>query len=129
MTSLTERQHTGEFIVDEPSTKISRQKVTVTVAASTRLQPGHVLAKLSASGKYVEYDNSGSDGSEAAAGVLYGELDNSAGGAPADFTGVVVTRLAAVRKADLKWFSGAVDADKTAAYADMATSLLIAVDL
>ena len=91
MTSLTERQHTGEFIVDEPSTKISRQKVTVTVAASTRLQPGHVLAKLSASGKYVEYDNSGSDGSEAAAGVLYGELDNSAGGAPADFTGVVVS--------------------------------------
>ena len=50
------------------------------------------------------------------AGILYGELDNSAGVAPADFTGVIVARLAAVRKADLSWNSG-VDANgKTAAF-------------
>lgn len=126
--SLTERQHTGEFIADEPSPKISRENVIVTLAAGSRLQPGHVLGKLSASGKFVEYDNSGSDGSEAAAGVLYGELDNSAGVAPADFDGVVLTRLAAVRKAGLLWFSGADGTAKDAAYVDLAAKMVIAVD-
>lgn len=128
MTTLTETQHPGEFIIDEPAPKISRQTVTVTVATATKLEPGHVLAKLSATGKYVEYDNAGSDGSEAAAGVLYGECDNSAGVAPVDFTAVVITRLAAVRKADLQWNSGVDAGGKTAAYADLAATLLIAVD-
>lgn len=128
MTELTEGQHTGEFIVDEPSTKISRELVTVTAAAAAKLQPGHVMAKLSSGGKYVPYDNAGSDGSETAAGILYGEVDNSAGVAPADFDAVVVRRVAAVRKADLQWASG-VDANgKTAAYADLAALHLIAVD-
>lgn len=126
--SLTEGQHTGEFIIAEPEPKISRKTVTVTVAAATKLEPGHVLAKLSATGKYVEYDNAGSDGSEAAAGILYGECDNSAGGAPADFTGVVLTRLAAVRKADLQWNSGVDASGKTAAYADLEAVMITALD-
>lgn len=126
--SLTETQHTGEFILAEPEPKISRQNVTVTVAAGEKLQPGHVMAKLSSGGKYVEYDNAGTDGTEAAAGVLYNECDNTEGGAPADFSAVVVTRLAAVRKSDLKWASGVDSTGKTAAYADMAASLLIAQD-
>lgn len=123
---LTERQHTGEFILAEPEQLISRENATVTVAAATRLQPGHVLAKLSATGKYVPYDNSGTDGSEGAAGILYGEVDNLEGDAPADFTAVVIARLAVVRKTDLQWESG-VDADgKTAAYADLASAMVIA---
>lgn len=126
MSTLTERQHTGEFLLSEPDQLISREVVTVTVAAATRLQPGHVMAKLSATSKYVEYDNVGTDGSEEAAGILYGECDNSAGSAPADFTGVVITRLASVRKAGLKWASGMSDGGKTAAYADLAANLLIA---
>jgi len=128
MTSLTEGQHAGEFIIDEPSPKISRETVTVTVAAATKLEPGHVLAKLSATGKYVEYDNAGTDGSEAAYGVLYGQCDNTDGGSPADFDGVVLTRLAAVRKADLQWNSGVDAGGKTAAYADLAANHLIVVD-
>ena len=125
--SLTEGQYPGEFIIDEPSPKISRETVTVTVATATKLEPGHVLAELAAGG-YVDYDNAGTDGSEAAAGILYGECDNSAGGAPADFTAVVLTRLAAVRKADLQWNSGVDAAGKTAAYADLAAAMLIAID-
>ena len=126
--SLTETQHTGEFIIAEPEPQISRQNVTVTVASGVKLQPGHVMSKLSATGKYVEYDNAGTDGSEAAAGVLYGECDNTDGVAPVDFSAVVVTRLAAVRKSDLKWASGVDSTGKTAAYADMAATLLIAKD-
>ena len=125
--SLTEGQHTGEFIIAEPEPKISRKTVTVTVDAATKLEPGHVLAKLSATGKYVEYDNAGSDGSEAAAGILYGECDNSAGGAPADFTAVVLTRLAAVRKADLQWNSGVDASGKTAAYTDLEAVMITAL--
>lgn len=126
--SLTESQHTGEFIIAEPEPKISRQTVTVTVAAGVKLEPGHVMSALAATGKYVEYDNAGTDGSESADGVLYGECDNTAGVAPADFTAVVLTRLAVVRKADLQWASGVDAGGKTAAYSDLAASMLIAQD-
>lgn len=128
MAALTEGQNPGEFIRHEPSEEISRETVTVTVAAATKMEPGHVLAQLSGTGKYVGYDNAGTDGSEEAAGVNYGVLDNSAGVAPADFTASIVARLAAVRKADLQWESG-VDANgKLAAYADLAALLIIARD-
>lgn len=129
MTSFTEANHPGEFIVDEPSTKISREVVTVTVAAATKLEPGHVLGKIAVGGKYVDHDNAGSDGSEAAAGILYGECDNTDGVGAVDFTAVAVTRLAAVRKGGLKWNSGVDAAGKTAAYADLAALMIIAVDL
>jgi len=126
--SLTESQHTGEFILAEPEPKISRKNVTVTVAAGAKLQPGHVLSKLAATDKYVEYDNAGTDGSEAAAGVLYNECDNTDGVAPVDFAAVALVRLAAVRKSDLKWASGVDSGGKTAAYSDLAASMLIAQD-
>ncbi len=126
--ALTETQHTGEYLLSEASGSRSREKVTVTVDTATVLRPGMVLAKLTATGKYVPYDNAGSDGSESAAAVLYGELDNSAGGAPADFVGVVHVRDCEVRKADLQWASGLVDADKTAAYVDLAVEHVIARD-
>jgi len=126
--SLTETQHPGEFILAEPEPKLSRETVTVTAPAATKLEPGHVMAKLAATGKYVEYDNAGSDGSEEAHGILYGEVDNTAGVAPADFTAVVVTRLAAVRKDDLQWNSGVDASGKTAAYTDLAANHVIALD-
>lgn len=129
MTSQSEGRYAGEFLLYEADPRISRENVTVTVAAATKLQAGHVLAVLTSGGKYVEYDNSGSDGSETAAAVLYtGELDNEDGEAPADFEAVVVKREATVRKGDLSWFSGADDTAKNAAYVDMAVAHLIARD-
>jgi hypothetical protein len=118
--ALSEGQYTGEFILSESPATISRDNVTVTVAASTKQKAGSVLAKLSGTGKYVEYDNAGTDGSAVAAGILYSELDNSADSNPADFTGVIINFAAEVRKADLQWFSGVQASDKTAAYADLA---------
>jgi head decoration protein D len=120
MDPLTEGQHTGEFILSESPGTISRDQVTVTVPTGRILAAGHVLALLSATGKYVPYDNSGSDGSEAARGILYSELDNAAGLSGTDITGVVVNFAAEVRKADLQWESGVDAAGKTAAYADLA---------
>lgn len=128
MTSLSERQHTGEFLLSEGEGTISRENVTFTAAASTRYQAGHVLAKLTATGKYVPYVNTGSDGGESAAAVLYGTIDNTASGSPADFAAVVIRRNAEVRKADLQWESALIDSDKTAAYVDLATTNVIARD-
>lgn len=117
--SLAETQYTAEFLVSEAPGTLSRDSVTVTVAASTTLRAGHVLAKLSGTGKYVEYDNAGTDGSQIAAGILYtGELANATVGA-VDYDAVVINLNAEVRTVDLNWFSGASGGDKTAAYADL----------
>lgn len=118
--ALTEGKYTAEFLLSESPGTLSRDTVTVTVAAATKLSPGRVLATLSATGKNVPYDNVGTDGSEEASGVLYGECDNSAGSAPADFKAVVINWGAEIRKSDLSWASGASAGDKTAAYADLA---------
>ncbi len=127
--SLSELQYPGEFIIAEPAEEISREEVTVTAPAATRLQPGMVLGQLSATEKYVPYDNAGTDGSESAAGILYSECDNTDGVGAVDFTSaVIVKRVAAVRKGDLKWDSGVDTAGKTAAYADLAALMIIARD-
>jgi hypothetical protein len=124
----TEGQYPGEFILSEAPGTLSRETVTVTAPASTKLQPGHVLGKLTATGKYVPYDNAGSDGSEDAAAILYTECDNSEVEEAADFEAVVVVRAAEVRKAALQWNAGMVSGDKTAAYTDLAASHVIARD-
>ena len=107
--TLTEGKYTGEFVTAESPGTISRDQVTVTVALATLLVPGQVLGKLSASGKYVPFDETATDGSEAAAAILYNPLDNSAGVAPADFEATVINFAAEVRATDLEWG----DADDT----------------
>ena len=104
--SLSENQYASEFLQTEAPGKISRENVTVTVAASTTLVPGQVLGKISASGKYVPYDDTASDGRETAAGILYSEAVNAAL-SPADVDGVIINGIAEVRGADLEW--GAAD--------------------
>jgi len=117
----TEGRYTAEFILMESPGTISRDQIVVTVPTGRKLSPGHVLSRLAASpNKYVPYDNAGSDGSEAAYGILYDEADNTAGLAPADFAAVAVNWGAEVRRADLAFESGASAGDKTAAYADLA---------
>lgn len=125
MSSKTETKHNFEFLVSEANGYQSREAVTVTVAANTTLAAGTVLAKLTATGKYVPYDNVGTDGSEAAAAVLANELVNATG-APVDTKGVVFARNCEVRDADLVW-DAAVDAPgKVAGKADMAVFGIIA---
>lgn len=118
MSTKTEGRHDAEFLISEANGQLSRDAVTVTVPASTTLAPGTVLAQLSADGKYVEYDNAGTDGSEEAAAILYGELVND-DVAPADMAGVVINFSAEVRSADLTWKSGLNAGDKTAGLADL----------
>jgi len=106
--SLTEATPTAAFILAESPGTISRDTVTVTVPAATTYAPGTVLGQLSATGKYVPYDDSESDGREVAAGILYGALEND-GVSPADYTGVIVNFGAEVRADDLVWGDGVDD--------------------
>lgn len=102
MSTKTEGMHTGEFLISEAPGTRSRDKVTVTVPAHTTYQPGTVLAKLSADGKHVIYDNAGSDGSESAAAILYDTVAND-GDSPVDVEATVINTDAEVRKNDLVW--------------------------
>ena len=69
-TVFTEGFHTAEFILSEGNGQISREQVTI-AAAAPAMAAGTVVGKITASGKYVPYNNSATDGSEVAAGILY----------------------------------------------------------
>lgn len=118
MSTKTEGRHAAEFLISESPGHISRDKATVTVAATTTLKPGTVLGRLSATGKYVPYDNAGSDGSESAYGVLFDEVANAAGD-PADKVATVINWGAEVRSSSLEWADGLGDNDKAAAAVDL----------
>lgn len=89
--ALTEARRTGEFLISEANGTISREEVTVAAAASA-LVAGTVMGKITASGKYVAYSNGAADGSEAAAGILYAAVADSA----ADQKAVLIVRHAEV---------------------------------
>jgi hypothetical protein len=80
MTTLVEGKHPGGFLVWECSSDYTRE--TITVAAGT-LEPGTVLGKITASGKYAAHDPAALDGTETAVAVLWGKADASGGDAPA----------------------------------------------
>ncbi|MBK6587948.1 MAG: head decoration protein [Acidobacteria bacterium] len=92
----TEARRTGDFILSEASGTRSRDEVTIAAAAAA-LEVGTVMGKITASGKYVAYDNGASDGSEVAAGVLYAAVADSA----ADQKGVIIARDAEVNASRL----------------------------
>ncbi len=118
MATLTEGRHTGEHLISDLGS-ISRDVVTI-ASGSGKLAPGRVLSKLSAGGKYVPYDNVGTDGSEVAKAILYAAVDATS----ADVRAVVHSRLCEVKASLLDW--GAVDgAGQTAGLADLAGSYVI----
>lgn len=98
MTVLTETIHQGEFLLSEAPGFRSRDQVTVTVSGATKWLSGTVLGKITATGKYVKYDEAGTDdGRRAAAAVLYNELLPVAG----DIKATVIVRDAEVISAKL----------------------------
>lgn len=122
MTTLTEGMHAGEFLVSEAnggSTGVSRSRDSITVLSGQNLVAGAVIAKVTASGKYVERANAAdvaSDGSETAVGILFDAVDASAG----DTTGVIIGRDAEFNATEVTYKTGyVVDTDDTAAKAEL----------
>lgn len=69
-TKLTQVPRVEEFLLSEANGYLSRDEVTVTLQASA-MKSGTVMSKLTATGKWVPYDDVGTDGSEVASGILY----------------------------------------------------------
>ena len=75
---------------------------------------GTVVAKITASGKYGPYDNSKSDGTEVAGGILFGDCKvvRSNGTAAANVgSGILVHGIVSAGKLPLQSGAGAIDAN------------------
>lgn len=119
MTTYTEPARPLEFLISEANGQLSREQVTI-ASGTAALVAGRVLGKITASQKYKAYDNTASDGSEVAAGVLAYDVDASA----ADKTVTAIVRLAEVKAGALGW--GANDATGiTAGTADLKAALVL----
>lgn len=100
MTTLTEGRHPGEFLLSEA--KGTRSRETGTLISGQNLQAGTVLGQITASSKLTQYNKDAANGSQAVFGVLFDNVDASAG----DVTGVVyIARDAEVKKGALQWIN------------------------
>lgn len=118
MTTLTEGMHSGEFI-GELAMGQGYHCDAVTVLSGQTLVAGAVVGKVTASGKYVAYDNVGTDdGRRTVAGVLVSAVDASGG----DAAGLVLLRgPAIINKNDLTWASGVDAGEQATAITSMLT--------
>ncbi|MEW6460381.1 MAG: head decoration protein [Pseudomonadota bacterium] len=117
MSVKTETRRAGDFILSEANGTLSRENGVIALGT---LVPGTVLGQITASGKYVELDPDATDGSEDAAGVLYGHASGT------DVPAVVVKRLAEVRADMLVWPTGISTPNQTAALLALAGSHVVA---
>jgi hypothetical protein len=115
----TESPHAGGFIVSEATGSRSREVVTILANTPTML-PGHVLGRITASGKYTDHDDAHSDGSEVAAAVLFDGTTTSG----SDQTAVALVRDAEVNGPELQWTDAVGDA--ASGIVDLATKGIIA---
>lgn len=111
MTTLTEGTHPGGFLVWEAHRDYTRETITV---ASGTLEPGTVLGRITASGKYAAFDPAAVDGAETAVAVLWGKADASGGDAPAV---ALVRGPAIVNRNDLVFAGAPSQAEIDAAHA------------
>jgi hypothetical protein len=92
MALLTETgRYPGEFLMTEANGHRSRDAVTIASGAGV-LQPGTLLAKVTATGKYVQAVDSAADGSQTAVAVLLYKVDATS----ADVVVAAITRAAEV---------------------------------
>ena len=91
MTTLTEGKHAGGFLVWEVLRDFTRETVTLASGAG-KLAPGTVLGKITTGGKFTVLTPGATNGSQNAAGILWGSADATDADAPA----VVVVRGPAI---------------------------------
>ena len=114
MATLNEYRHAGEGIISEATGHRSRTK-GITVLAGQKLNALHVVGAVTASGKFVEWNPTNTDGSEAVAGFMHGPVDATDG----DATGVVMDGDCEVQRPALTLFDGATEANEDAAVAGL----------
>lgn len=108
-TILTQVPRVEEFVLSEANGFLSREEVTVTLGASA-FKSGTVMSKLTATGKWVAYDDAGTDGTEVASGILYTALPAGTG----DVKAVMFVRDCEVVRAALTGLNANAEADLAA---------------
>ncbi|WP_298233637.1 head decoration protein [uncultured Azohydromonas sp.] len=114
MTTLTEQNRTGDFLLSEANGSYSRENEIL--AAGQHLQAGTVVARLTATGKFTALAPTAETGAEDAAGILLATTNAT----DADTAVVVVSRAAEVKADALVWPAGITTNQKTAAIAQLA---------
>jgi hypothetical protein len=119
MAALTEGKHEGEFI-GELAMAIGYHVDVVTILTGENLVAGAALGQITASGKYVKFDNAGTDdGRRVLAGFLVGAVDATS----ADKPGRAFLRgPAVINKNDITWAAGVDAAEQAAALAALLIS-------
>ena len=115
MTTYTEGFRPTEIILSEANGTLSREKITIASGAGV-LAAGTILGKVTASGKYIAYNNTAADGSQAAAAVLLYPVDATS----ADVSTTAIVRFAELKSGAVVWASTNDAGDKTAGIADLA---------
>ncbi|CDI04105.1 conserved hypothetical protein [Candidatus Competibacter denitrificans Run_A_D11] len=109
-----------DAVIDEAPGQISRDNITIASGAG-KVVACTVIGKVTASGKYVPYDNAASNGAEVAAGITLYDVDATS----ADQAVSAITRIAALDRSKLQWKSGADDTAKAAAEVDLAAKQIV----
>jgi len=119
MTILTEGRHAGGFLVWEAFRDYTREVITIATGGTYPvLEPGTVLGKITATGKYAAHDPAAVDGTETAVAVLWGPSDATL----ADATVVALVRGPAVVNGKDLVFAGTPTAlEITAAHTALST--------
>ena len=111
MTTLTEGKHAGGFLVWEVLRDYTRETVTL-VSGAGKIAPGTVLGRITTGGKYTILTPGASNGSQNAAGILWGPVNAT----DADAPGVVILRgPVIVNRHEIIWPEGATEAQITTA--------------
>lgn len=106
----TEKNYVGDVVAFEEDDHYSREAVTI-LSGEGVLAMGTVLAKVTASGKYVVSTDDASDGSQTSIAVLIQPVDATS----ADVVATAIVRHAAVKRAGLVFGPDIDDATKLAA--------------
>jgi hypothetical protein len=99
MSVLTEPKWNGEFIATEANGRRSRDNGILATGQAAILYPGRILGKVTTSGKFSDLVPGAADGTQTAAGILFGTTDATA----ADKACVVITRSCEVNQGELDY--------------------------
>lgn len=117
MTTYNEPIRPLEFLISEANGHLSREQVTL-LAAQGDLLAGTVMAKVTATGKYIPYDDD-LNGTTAGAGIAAGILCYPAANNAADQIVTIIARQAEVRLAMLQWEASNDAGEKTAGLVEL----------
>ncbi|WP_209426716.1 head decoration protein [Pararhodobacter sp. SW119] len=105
MATLSELPHPGGFLTWEVLRDYTRDTVTLASGAGKPV-PGTVLGKITTGGKFTPLAPGASNGSQNAAGILWGHADATDADAPAV---VLVRGPAIVNRHEIVWPDGATE--------------------